>query len=223
MNLNKHLEFLSPSDYKRQIHIIGVGAVGSRIAEQLTRLGFSNFNIYDFDTVDDINIPNQLYVHKDIGSDKVDAMKQHMLDINPNVQVRVHAKGYTNQSLMGAVFLAVDSIDLRRKIVSSLMYSDKVDVVFDGRMRLTDAQYYGANWKSEDHRKTLLDSMTFTDEQAESATPVSACGSSLSVVPTVVTLSSVIVANFISYVKKKDIFQMALIDPFESILDGFKF
>ena len=71
MNLNKHLEFLAPSDYSKPIHIIGVGAVGSRIAEQIARLGFTRVIIYDFDTVDDINIPNQLFYHADIGKTKV--------------------------------------------------------------------------------------------------------------------------------------------------------
>ena len=200
-----------------------MGAVGSRIAEQIARLGFTRVIIYDFDTVDDINIPNQLFYHADIGKTKVQAVSEHMQAINPNCKVVTHEKGYVKQPLSGAVFIAVDSIDLRRRIVESIMYNDKVDVVFDGRMRLTDAQYFGADWAIPRHREYFLSTMGFTDADADAATPVSACGSSLSVVPTVVVLSSVIVANFINYVKKSEVKQMALIDPFAGVIDSFVF
>lgn len=220
MNLNKHLEFLTPAAYNKTIHIIGVGAVGSRIAEQLARLGFHKFEIYDFDTVDDINIPNQLFLPAQIGMDKVDALEEQMLAINSTINIKKHPKGYVRQTLFGAVFLAVDSIELRHSIVKENMYNDNIDVMFDGRMRLTDAQYYGANWNKPGHRKYLLSTMQFSDASADNATPVSVCGSSLSVVPTVVTLSSVIVANFINYVKKEEVKQMALIDPFAGFMDA---
>ena len=39
MNLNKHREFFDPEQFDDAIHIIGCGAVGSTIAEQLARLG----------------------------------------------------------------------------------------------------------------------------------------------------------------------------------------
>ena len=73
MDLSKHLDFLTPASYGRPIHIIGVGAIGSRIAEQLARLGFTNLVIYDFDTVDEYNITNQLYTYPDIGLPKTEA------------------------------------------------------------------------------------------------------------------------------------------------------
>lgn len=221
MNLNKHLEFLTPTDYAKAINIIGVGAVGSRVMEQLVRLGFTNFRIYDIDTVDDINIPNQLFLPKHIKMKKVDAMEQMMLEINPNVKImKSPDTGYTNQPLSGAVFLCVDSINLRASIAKQNMYNPNIDVMFDGRMRLTDAQYYGTLWNNMESKNSFLGTMNFTDEEAEQATPVSVCGSSLSVAPTVLVLASVIVANFIKYVKKEKIAKMALIDPFAGYIDS---
>lgn len=220
MNLNKHLEFLEPAKYNKQIHIIGVGAVGSRIGEQIARLGFDNVVIYDFDTVEDVNIPNQLFIQEDIGKSKVDAMEKHLLGINPRMKIRKMPKGFHGQPLSGTVFLAVDSIDLRRSIVSDNLHNNNIDIMFDGRMRLTDAQYYGAVWSSVAQREILLDSMQFTDADAEKATPVSACGSSLSVVPTVVCLASFAVSNFINFLKGEDVVNMAFIDPFKGFVDA---
>lgn len=214
MNLNKHLDFLQPSNYKKQIHVIGVGAVGSRIVEMLVRLGFDDINIYDFDVVEDVNVPNQWFTQQEIGMDKVDAVEKLALQINPRVKFTKHPKGYSDQKLSGAVFLSVDSIDLRRQITESCIYNDKIEVMFDGRMRLTDAQYYGADWSNEKHQESFLDSMQFSDDSAENATPVSVCGTSLSVAPTVLVLASTIVANFINFVKGEPVANMALIDPF---------
>lgn len=214
MNLNKHLDFLNPTVFRKEIHVIGVGAVGSRIVEQLVRMGFDNISIYDFDTVDDINIPNQWFTQQELGMLKVEAVEKLAKQINPDVKLNMHPDGYENQKLTGAVFLAVDSIDLRRKIATDNQYNDKILVMFDGRMRLTDAQYYGANWRVRKDVQAFLNTMQFTDESAEKGTPVSACGSSLSVAPTVLCLASTIVSNFLNYVKEQPVANMALIDPF---------
>ena len=64
MNLSKSLEYFDPiNDFEGAIHVIGIGAMGSRIVELLVRLGVPRIHIWDFDTVEDKNITNQLYFH----------------------------------------------------------------------------------------------------------------------------------------------------------------
>ena len=220
MNLNKHLEFLTPAEYGNQIHIIGVGAIGSRIAEQAVRLGFSNIVIYDFDTVDDYNVTNQVYTHEDIGKVKTTALMEYLKKINPEVEITAFGK-YTRQPLAGAVFLCVDSIQTRRKIVEDHFHNPNIDIMFDCRMRLTDAQAYAAIWDNEKQKTNFLNSMNFTDEDANEATPVSVCGTTLSVMPTVVTIVSLTIANFINFIKTKTIKNVILADPFACLLDAF--
>lgn len=223
MDIIKHLDFLDPKGYGKEISIVGVGAVGSRVAEQIARLGFTKITIYDFDKVESVNVANQLFVHDDIGLSKVDAVERHLLAINPNIKVKKFASGWKGHPLSGAVFIAVDSIDLRRKITTSNMFNDNIDVMFDGRMRLTDAQYFGAVWSDQDSREAFLNSMQFSDEEAEAGTPVSACGTTLSVVPTVVTLASIITANFINYINTGKVQSLALVDPFNGVLNAMTF
>lgn len=208
MNLNKHLEFLEPASYDKPIHVIGVGAVGSRIVEQLVRLGFTNLYLYDFDVVEDYNVTNQLYYNTDIGKPKLHALVTHMKQINPLCEYRLFEQGYTGQALSGAVFLAVDSIDLRREIVEANEYNNNIDIMFDCRMRLTDAQAYAGIWKDHGSITRFLQTMQFTDEDAEKATPVSVCGTTLSVSPTVITIAALTVANFINFIRKEDEFKV---------------
>lgn len=209
MNLNKHLEFIQPSVYDNEIHIIGVGAVGSRVAEALVRLGFDNINIYDMDIVEDANVTNQLYHFKDIGKEKEDALIDQMKAINPQVRIKKNGK-YEDQVLKGAVFIAVDSIDLRREIVQKNKTNLKIDILFDGRMRLTDAQAYTATMRNRKAVQSFLATMQFTDDQ--DTTPLSVCGTTLSVAPTVMTLANVLVMNFLRYLKQEEPYWKVFID-----------
>lgn len=226
MNLNKHAEFFNPADVEAPIHLIGAGAVGSTVAEMLTRLGFSKFYIYDMDIVSPHNITNQMFRHKDIGINKCDAIVDICKEINPEVEIIIERKGYqqneTHRRLSGYVFLCADSIDLRNAIVDEYMFSPYVLAMFDFRMRLTDAQHYAADWTKESSRKFLKSTMAFTAAEAIAATPVSACGTSLSIAPTVRTLTSVGVANFINFLKTGELSKTMFIDPFHGILDAFK-
>lgn len=221
MNLNKHLEFIAPSSYPKPIHIIGVGAIGSRVAEQLVRIGFQEIHIYDFDVVEDANVTNQYYDAYDVGVLKIDALEEHLYDINPNtLLIRKHER-YIDQKLDGAVFLCVDSINLRRDIVTKSLSNKQIDVMFDMRMRLTDAQGYAAIWRNKVQVEQLLNSMSFDDK--DDTTPLSVCGTTLSVAPTVVTIVALQVMNFISFIKNGSVKQVIFVDTMEMILKAFSY
>lgn len=221
MNLSKSLEYFDPlNQVKSAIHIIGVGAMGSRIAELLVRLGIPKIHIWDFDTVEDKNIANQLYMHRHIGMKKVDALESILRSINPQLVVVKHDK-YLDQPLAGYVFLCVDSIELRYKIANQNKDNEYIKAMFDTRMRLEDAQSYGADWTDEAQRKAFLATMNFTDEEAKEATPVSACGTTLSVASTVVTTAALTVSNFMNLIRKGECKLMILIDAFKYTLQTF--
>ena len=83
-------------------------------------------------------------------------------------------------------------------------------------MRLKDAQHYGANWAVSEHRKNLLKTMDFTQEEADAATPVNACGMSMSIIPTVETVVAVGVANFINYITDPQLLKpFVMVNPFD--------
>ena len=99
MNLSKSLEYFDPlNQVKGAIHVIGIGAMGSRIAELLVRLGIRTIHIWDMDTVEDKNIANQLYLHHQIGMNKTDALEEILKEINPSITVVKHGE-YTDEIL----------------------------------------------------------------------------------------------------------------------------
>lgn len=221
MNLNKHIDFFDPSNLDCAIHIIGCGAIGSRIAEILVRLGCTKIHLWDFDTVSPHNITNQLFRSIDIGKPKVNCLVEMLTQINPMVELIQHGK-YEKQNVSGYVFLCVDSIDLRREIATHLKTNPYVKAMFDARMRLTDAQSYGADWSDKESKEAFLNSMQFSSDEAKEATPVSACGTTLSVLPTVATIASLTVSNFINFTLGKEIQSIILLDAFSYDLNAFK-
>lgn len=216
MDLAKSYEFFKPDMLESRVHIIGCGAIGSTIAENLVRFGITKITLYDFDNVEPHNIANQMFRHTDIGKSKVDALAEYLVEINPDcaADLKLVKEGWTGQRLSGYVFLAVDNIDLRREIATSCKENTFVKGMFDFRMRLTDAQHYAADWGDKKMVESFIDSMSFSHDEAKEATPVSACNITLSVVPTVRTIVAFGVANFINFVKGEKIHKMIIVDAF---------
>jgi len=217
MNLAKSYEFFKPEDCTSRIHIIGCGAIGSHIAEQLVRYGLTKITLYDFDTVESHNIANQIFTQDDIGKTKVRALADYLVKINPEVaqDLKLQENGYTGQKLSGYVFLAVDNIDLRREIAEAYRGNQFIKGMFDFRMRLTDAQHYAAAWDDQKMVDAFIASMQFSREEAQAETPVSACNMTLSVCSTVKAVVSLGVANFINYVKGRGVKKMIVMDSFD--------
>ena len=215
MDLVRQLEFFNPETIVDEVHIIGVGAIGSHIAEMLVRMGVEDIHIYDFDTVDEHNIPNQMYSATDIGLLKTEALNGHCCSINPDVTIHTHPEGYKpNTRLSGYVFLCVDSIDLRRAIATEHLNNPMIRAMFDFRMGLEDAQHYAADWHNKNSKDAFLKNMDFTDEEAKAAMPVSACGSALSVLPTIRIITAYGIANWLNFVKTGKLKKVILANAF---------
>ena len=89
----------------RRVAVFGVGGVGGHAAEALCRSGIGKIDVVDGDVVDITNINRQLIAtHKTLGHDKVDVIKDRMLEINPDVKVTAYKTFYLPET--------ADSIDL---------------------------------------------------------------------------------------------------------------
>ena len=223
IDLSKVYEFFQPEKVGAKVHIIGCGSVGSTIAELLARCGVTDFVLWDFDKVEAHNVANQMFTQKDIGKLKVEALRDILVDINPEIAdtIKLQPDGWQGKLLSGYVFLAVDSIEIRRDFVEKHMDTPFIKAVFDFRTLLESAQHYAADWSDYDMKQALLNSMQFSHEEAAEDTPVSACGVTLGVVTTVRTISEIGVNNFINFVKGNGIKKTVLYDGFHFCLDAF--
>ena len=217
MDLSKSFEFFNPETFRDWVQIVGCGSVGSTVAELAVRFGITKIKLYDFDEVEPHNIVNQMFTSKHIGMRKVDALKEMLIEINPDVSkdIVVYDKGWDGQPLVGYVFLCVDNIELRRKIVEENMYNTYIKGMFDFRTGLTDAQHFAADWTDAKQKKAFLASMKFSHEEAKINQRLSACNVDMCVAPTIRMIANVGVANFINLIKGEHLYKQVIIDAFQ--------
>lgn len=72
----------------KRIALVGLGALGSMIAESLARSGVTVIGLWDNDIVEPGNICRSTYLLSDLGESKVDALKKRLLSINPYVRAK---------------------------------------------------------------------------------------------------------------------------------------
>jgi molybdopterin/thiamine biosynthesis adenylyltransferase len=148
-----------------KISIIGVGATGSIVAEMLARLELP-FDAYDFDTVESKNVINQIYTEKDVGKAKVDALKERIKSINPNLACNYFNQKVTTEDarlLKGTIFLLVDSMSSRKEIVEAL--SPMVDRVIETRLGGDSGRVLTFRPSISAERKFWMGTL-FTDEES---------------------------------------------------------
>lgn len=72
-----------------RVAIFGIGGVGGFTCEALARCGVGSLDLIDNDTVSLTNLNRQIIaLHSTIGQPKVEVMKERILDINPECNVR---------------------------------------------------------------------------------------------------------------------------------------
>lgn len=74
----------------KTVGIAGAGGLGSNCAVALARSGIGKLIIADFDVVSESNLNRQYYFYNQIGQIKVNALKENINQINPEVHITVH-------------------------------------------------------------------------------------------------------------------------------------
>ena len=109
-----------------RIAVFGLGGVGGHVAESLVRTGIGTIDIIDHDTVDITNMNRQIIAtYGTIGMDKVDAMEQRLLSINPHCRIIKHDCFYLpetadefNLSIYDYVVDAVDTVTAKLELIT---------------------------------------------------------------------------------------------------------
>ncbi len=93
------------------VAVFGVGGVGSYIAEGLARSGVGHIHLIDSDEVDITNLNRQLEaLTHTVGQPKAEAMKERILQINPQCDVVVHDCFFLPENSDGFDFTKYDYV-----------------------------------------------------------------------------------------------------------------
>lgn len=74
-----------------RVAVFGIGGVGGYVCEALVRSGIGAFDLVDDDKVCLTNMNRQIIAtRKTVGQYKAEVMKERILEINPNADVKIH-------------------------------------------------------------------------------------------------------------------------------------
>ena len=136
--------------------IVGVGGVGSVAAEMLTRCGIGKLILYDYDKVELANMNRLFYRPEHSGLMKVEAAKETLLQINPDVVIEAFSYNITSNEYYGKFLEKIKTGGLNGQNVSLVlscvdnyaarMTINKVKIKISSRLVIVLINY---GWKVE--------------------------------------------------------------------------
>lgn len=122
-----------------KVIIFGVGGVGSWCAEGLVRSGIGHITIVDSDRVCITNVNRQMMAtSKTVGMVKVDALKERLLEINPDLEIEAVQSIYSEETAskfnLDNFDFVVDAIDSLKDKAALILHATRSKCKFFSSM-----------------------------------------------------------------------------------------
>ena len=116
-----------------KVAVFGVGGVGGYVCEALARSGVGYFELIDNDQVSLTNLNRQIIAtHKTLGRDKVEVMRERILDINPEAEVTVYKRFFLPENAdefpFGEYDYIVDAVDTVTAKIELVVRANKLNI-----------------------------------------------------------------------------------------------
>lgn len=118
---------------KARVAVFGVGGVGGYVCEALVRSGVGAFDLIDDDKVCLTNLNRQIIAtRKTVGQYKVDVMQNRMMEINPDIDVRLYKCFFLPENAADFPFeeydYIVDAVDTVTAKIELIMRAQALNV-----------------------------------------------------------------------------------------------
>ena len=189
-----------------EITIVGCGAVGSFVAVSLAKMGLTKFKLYDHDTVEEHNLPNQFFNINDIGFEKTQATKNAMRRFNSDCEIEVYKKWIEQPLITPIILSCADSMSVRKELFQQAKKSKKVEFFIDTRMGGLQGQVYSIDMKNKKDIKFYEDSLFSKSEAVQIA-----C-TERSIIFTVLGIASLVCNQIIKAFKEEKVINYIVLD-----------
>ena len=121
-----------------RVGIAGAGGLGSNCAMHLVRAGVKHLTVVDFDVVNESNLNRQFFFRDQLGQKKVVALKDNLLRIEPDADIRiadVRLDAESTKELFSDCAIVVEAFDTvaaKAMILAALASSGKKLVTASG-------------------------------------------------------------------------------------------
>ena len=139
---------------KSKVLVVGAGGLGCPVIDYLSRAGIGNIGIVDNDKVNISNIHRQsLYNSKDIGKFKVNAVKQKIKLINPQVKIKTY-KVRIEEKNIEKIFKSYDFIvdgsdNFKTKFLLNKYCLNHKKILIVGAISKMDGHVFTFNFKNK--------------------------------------------------------------------------
>jgi len=145
-----------------KINIVGCGALGSKVADVLGRLGIQA-TIYDFDRVESKNVGNQLFRPQDVGKLKVDAVVE-IVEMNSGIR-HIPKVAKVFGKLNGITFVMVDTVEGRLRLLENNRYNFGCKLFIECRMDIFDGRIYAYDPKDGHQADRIKGGLQFMEKE----------------------------------------------------------
>ena len=167
----RQLDIYNPSGQNgsNAVTLIGCGGIGSFTAFGIAKMGVPNITLIDPDTVEEHNIPNQMFYDYHIGQYKVDALAEQITDeFNAVSALSVALPSPDLDQVSGLVISGLDSMEARQEVWEScIKLKPRVTRYIDARLSGQFLIAYVVN-PSKMSDVTSYEKTLYSDEEAES-------------------------------------------------------
>lgn len=165
----RQLGIFDPTEHPAAVTIVGAGGIGGPAALQLAKLGLHNIRVFDFDTVEEHNQPNQIFGTESIGKEKVSELQRL---VKPLTDVTIDGINHritpdSKEELRGIVISAVDSMEARKIILEKTRYNPQVQLLIDGRIGGETIRIYTLNPLDAEQVDKYVETLVPDSEAAE--------------------------------------------------------
>lgn len=145
---------------KSRVAVFGIGGVGGYVCEALVRSGVGAFDLVDDDKVCLTNLNRQIIAtRKTVGRYKAEVMKERILEINPQADVRVHQCFFLPENSDTFPFeeydYVVDAVDTVTAKIELIMKAEKMKIPIISSMGAGN-KLDGSQFKVADIYKTKV-------------------------------------------------------------------
>ncbi len=166
MNFSRQVTRLDPRKFNLAIAVIGLGGVGGDVVYELVKHGVKGVTGFDFDTVSPENPPGQIYRVRDCGLPKSEVLQHIVTEFADGSFAGFSREIAEVLPEADVLFLCVDDMDARKRIMHAAFQSPMVKLVIETRVDADSAVVFTVIPTVAEHQE-LWDHYWFPNEAAE--------------------------------------------------------
>jgi adenylyltransferase/sulfurtransferase len=167
IDFTRQRDWFDPTSIDAKLTVIGGGGIGSLFTVMAGKLGIGRITVFDDDSVEAHNLPNQFFPLDKLGYPKVHALSEAVSSFTISEVEEKNERVTDSTQLMGLVVSGVDSMAARTEIAKAVKANRfHIPRYWDARIGGEKIVIYSVNPKDPEEWR-LFEKTLYSDEDAQ--------------------------------------------------------